>query len=143
MDVSNYVTYEGRLECATDATASATLDLPNLDVVKDNVIKQDSFVLNGKSTNESNWILMALDPLKPVLFIDTSMVTELIEIEYFVCINEKCSEKPSFVISLVNILSPRTKLKFAQSPFSLNDINSLFPRIGCSCLECAPVKNNT
>lgn len=76
MDVSNHVTYEGRLECATEATATATLDLPNASVVRSDVMNKESFVVNGKSTSDNLWILSALDPLKPVIFIDTSMVSE-------------------------------------------------------------------
>ena len=60
MEISNELIYEGRLECATDEVAMATLVIPQWDVAAVEV--------------ETKWLKDSLDPAHPVRFLDTDSV---------------------------------------------------------------------
>ena len=65
MGLSNHVTYEGRLECAHQSVAVATLKL-NMEDLKQQL------------ENEEEWLNKALDPKTSVLLINTADVSCLI-----------------------------------------------------------------
>lgn len=58
MNLSNYVTYEGHLECATKGVESAKLCLRGYE-----------------EAGEKNFIMEAIDPDHPVVLLDTSEVS--------------------------------------------------------------------
>nr|CAB3238414.1 DNA replication ATP-dependent helicase/nuclease DNA2 [Phallusia mammillata] len=62
MALSNHVTYEGRLECAHESVATATVKLDNIDAVKTEL----------KDESENSWLIRTLDVKTSVLFLDTS-----------------------------------------------------------------------
>ncbi len=61
--------YEGRLECGSERTASAVLQLPGRAQVEKEL---DLFVCQPQY---STWVHAALEPNSPVCFLDTSEVS--------------------------------------------------------------------
>ena len=68
MDLSNYLTYEGELECAHPTVAMATAKLPNFD----EVCKQLKSKTNLKSYD---WLIETLNPKTSVKFFDSLNVS--------------------------------------------------------------------
>uniref|UniRef100_A0A8C2L6C1 DNA replication ATP-dependent helicase/nuclease n=1 Tax=Cyprinus carpio TaxID=7962 RepID=A0A8C2L6C1_CYPCA len=68
MSLSNALMYEGRLECGSERTASAVLQLPSRAQVEEEL---DLFVCQPQY---SAWVQAALEPNSPVCFLDTSEV---------------------------------------------------------------------
>uniref|UniRef100_A0A8C1PIL4 DNA replication ATP-dependent helicase/nuclease n=1 Tax=Cyprinus carpio TaxID=7962 RepID=A0A8C1PIL4_CYPCA len=68
MSLSNALMYEGRLECGSERTASAVLQLPSRAQVEEEL---DLFVCQPQ---HSAWVQAALEPNSPVCFLDTSEV---------------------------------------------------------------------
>uniref|UniRef100_H2ZHQ4 DNA replication ATP-dependent helicase/nuclease n=1 Tax=Ciona savignyi TaxID=51511 RepID=H2ZHQ4_CIOSA len=68
MELSNHVTYEGRLECAHPSVADSTVKLDNYESMK------------TLMTDDTKWLNRAIDPKISVLFLDTSQ-TEAYEEE--------------------------------------------------------------
>uniref|UniRef100_A0A8C1PNI4 DNA replication ATP-dependent helicase/nuclease n=1 Tax=Cyprinus carpio TaxID=7962 RepID=A0A8C1PNI4_CYPCA len=66
MSLSNALMYEGRLECGSERTASAVLQLPSRAQVEEEL---DLFVCQPQ---HSAWVQAALEPNSPVCFLDTS-----------------------------------------------------------------------
>uniref|UniRef100_A0A8C1UL35 DNA replication ATP-dependent helicase/nuclease n=1 Tax=Cyprinus carpio TaxID=7962 RepID=A0A8C1UL35_CYPCA len=66
MSLSNALMYEGRLECGSERTASAVLQLPSRAQVEEEL---DLFVCQPQY---SAWVQAALEPNSPVCFLDTS-----------------------------------------------------------------------
>lgn len=66
MSLSNALMYEGRLECGSERTAIAQLQLPCWDV-----LEKELCVCQPQYTA---WVQAALDPQKSVCFLDTSQV---------------------------------------------------------------------
>ncbi|KAK3554178.1 hypothetical protein QTP70_019104, partial [Hemibagrus guttatus] len=66
MSLSNALMYEGRLECGSERTASAQLQLPHQDE-----LEKELYVCQPQYTA---WVHAALDPQKSVCFLDTSQV---------------------------------------------------------------------
>lgn len=60
--------YEGKLECGSERTASAVLQLPTRDSVE-----QDLELFIGQP-EYMDWISAALHPQNPVCFLDTTKV---------------------------------------------------------------------
>uniref|UniRef100_H2ZHQ5 DNA replication ATP-dependent helicase/nuclease n=1 Tax=Ciona savignyi TaxID=51511 RepID=H2ZHQ5_CIOSA len=63
MELSNHVTYEGRLECAHPSVADSTVKLDNYESMK------------TLMTDDTKWLNRAIDPKISVLFLDTSQVS--------------------------------------------------------------------
>lgn len=70
MSLSNCLMYEGRLECGSDRTATALLDLPFLPSVQ---AELSSCSATDRQNNRT-WIQAMLLPSNPVRFLDCSMV---------------------------------------------------------------------
>ncbi|XP_063047000.1 DNA replication ATP-dependent helicase/nuclease DNA2 [Engraulis encrasicolus] len=68
MSLSNTLMYEGKLECGSERTASAVLQLPTRDSVE-----QDLELFIGQP-EYMDWISAALHPQNPVCFLDTTKV---------------------------------------------------------------------
>lgn len=68
MSLSNKLMYEGKLECGSERTASAVLQLATRDSVE-----QDLELFIGQ-VEYLSWIKAALQPLNPVCFLDTTKV---------------------------------------------------------------------
>ncbi|MBN3295920.1 DNA2 nuclease, partial [Amia calva] len=68
MSLSNTLVYGGRLECGSDRTASAVLELPAWGAVQQRM--ETSFV----SAEHVRWIRAALEPQNPVCFFNTQEV---------------------------------------------------------------------
>ncbi|XP_051504000.1 LOW QUALITY PROTEIN: DNA replication ATP-dependent helicase/nuclease DNA2 [Myxocyprinus asiaticus] len=68
MSLSNALMYEGRLECGSERTASAVLQLPS------RVQVEKELELDVCRPQYSVWIQAALEPKDPVCFLDTSEV---------------------------------------------------------------------
>lgn len=68
MSLSNALMYEGRLECGSERTASAVLQLPSRAQVEKEL---DLYVCEPQY---SAWVQAALEPNNPVCFLDTSEV---------------------------------------------------------------------
>ncbi|XP_077093322.1 DNA replication ATP-dependent helicase/nuclease DNA2 isoform X2 [Siphateles boraxobius] len=68
MSLSNALMYEGRLECGSERTASAVLQLPSRVQVEKEL---DLYVCQPQY---SAWVQAALEPNSPVCFLDTSQV---------------------------------------------------------------------
>ncbi|XP_077973735.1 DNA replication ATP-dependent helicase/nuclease DNA2-like [Styela clava] len=88
MQVSNYVTYEGRLECALESVASARLQLSHWNEVSNKVKLYENKIMPmyDYQIPVSQWLLHALHPEKPVLFLDTSNLQNFEEeIENGIC----------------------------------------------------------
>ncbi|KAK1791837.1 hypothetical protein P4O66_013810 [Electrophorus voltai] len=75
MSLSNALMYEGRLECGSERTACAVLDLPCRAAV------ERELELYVCQPQYSAWVHTALDPQKPVCFLDTSQVPALETVE--------------------------------------------------------------
>ncbi|KAL2083251.1 hypothetical protein ACEWY4_021024 [Coilia grayii] len=75
MSLSNTLMYEGKLECGSERTASAVLQLPTRDSVE-----QDLELFIGQAAY-MDWINAALQPLNPVCFLDTSKVPAMETVE--------------------------------------------------------------
>ncbi|XP_072533295.1 DNA replication ATP-dependent helicase/nuclease DNA2 [Salminus brasiliensis] len=75
MSLSNALMYEGRLECGSERTASALLQLPNRDAA---VRELEMYVCQPQYTT---WVHAALEPQRPVCFLDTSEVPALETVE--------------------------------------------------------------
>ncbi|XP_030628088.1 DNA replication ATP-dependent helicase/nuclease DNA2 [Chanos chanos] len=75
MALSNTLMYDGKLECGSEKTASATLQLPSRDVAWREV---EEYVCQPEY---SVWIQSLLEPDNPVCFLDTCQVpaTEIVE----------------------------------------------------------------
>ncbi|XP_027030719.2 DNA replication ATP-dependent helicase/nuclease DNA2 isoform X1 [Tachysurus fulvidraco] len=73
MSLSNALMYEGRLECGSERTAIAQLQLPRRDV-----LETELCVCQPQYTA---WVQAALDPQKSVCFLDTSQVPALETVE--------------------------------------------------------------
>lgn len=69
MSLSNALMYEGRLECGSERTASAVLQLPSKAQVEKEL---DLYVCEPQY---SAWVQAALEPNNPVCFLDTSEVS--------------------------------------------------------------------
>lgn len=67
MSLSNALMYEGRLECGSERTASAQLQLPHRAA-----LETDLYVGQPQYTA---WVQAALEPQKCVCFLDTSQVS--------------------------------------------------------------------
>lgn len=65
MDVSNYVTYEGRLECAREEVSVAKAFLPYATSIADQY---------KSSSEETPNLLQSIDVNSPVMFFDTTKV---------------------------------------------------------------------
>ena len=63
----NLVVYKGRLKCANDDVSSKKLLLPSFPRVLRNMIRDNSTVGLG-------WLLPVLNPVKPVVFINTDLI---------------------------------------------------------------------
>lgn len=75
MSLSNTLMYEGKLECGSERTASAVLQLPSRDSVAQELelfIGQEEYV---------GWIRAALMPVNPVCFLDTNKVPAVETVE--------------------------------------------------------------
>uniref|UniRef100_A0AAY4E4T9 DNA replication ATP-dependent helicase/nuclease n=1 Tax=Denticeps clupeoides TaxID=299321 RepID=A0AAY4E4T9_9TELE len=75
MSLSNTLMYEGKLECGSERTASAVLQLPSQASVERELelcVGQEEY---------SAWIHAALDPLNSVCFLDTSKVPAIETVE--------------------------------------------------------------
>uniref|UniRef100_A0A672SJL0 DNA replication ATP-dependent helicase/nuclease n=1 Tax=Sinocyclocheilus grahami TaxID=75366 RepID=A0A672SJL0_SINGR len=68
MSLSNALMYEGRLECGSERTASAVLQLPGRAQV------EKELDLFGCQPQYSTWVQAALEPNSPVCFLDMSEV---------------------------------------------------------------------
>lgn len=66
MSLSNALMYEGRLECGSEQTASAQIQLPCRDALEKG--------LYAYQPQYTAWVHAALDPQKSVCFLDTSQV---------------------------------------------------------------------
>ncbi|XP_058242748.1 DNA replication ATP-dependent helicase/nuclease DNA2 isoform X2 [Hemibagrus wyckioides] len=73
MSLSNALMYEGRLECGSERTASAQIQLPRRDVLEKG--------LYACQPQHTAWVHSALDPQKSVCFLDTSQVPALETVE--------------------------------------------------------------
>lgn len=69
MSLSNALMYEGRLECGSERTAIAVLQLPSRAQVEKEL---DLYVCEPQY---SAWVQAALEPSNPVCFLDTSVVS--------------------------------------------------------------------
>lgn len=69
MSLSNTLMYEGKLECGSERTASAVLQLATRDSVE-----RDLELFIGQEEYMA-WIQEALQPLNPVCFLDTTKVS--------------------------------------------------------------------
>ncbi|XP_076831088.1 DNA replication ATP-dependent helicase/nuclease DNA2 [Brachyhypopomus gauderio] len=75
MSLSNALMYEGRLECGSQRTASALLQLPHRVAVEREL---EQYVCQPQYRT---WVHTALDPQKPVCFLDTSQVPAVETVE--------------------------------------------------------------
>lgn len=66
MSLSNALMYEGRLECGSERTANAQLQLPSMAA-----LESELYVGQPRYTA---WVQAALEPQKCVCFLDTSQV---------------------------------------------------------------------
>jgi len=66
MEVSNFLTYEGRLECAHESVATATVTLGSFSEV----------LTNLKQNPNDEWLVKSLHPETSVMFLDTSKVKQ-------------------------------------------------------------------
>uniref|UniRef100_A0A8C5PYZ8 DNA replication ATP-dependent helicase/nuclease n=1 Tax=Leptobrachium leishanense TaxID=445787 RepID=A0A8C5PYZ8_9ANUR len=69
MELSNNLVYEGRLMCASDRVAKATVQLPHLPTLK--------LELEFKESPHTLWIKDALEPSNPVCFLNTENIPAL------------------------------------------------------------------
>uniref|UniRef100_A0A8C8M6F2 DNA replication ATP-dependent helicase/nuclease n=1 Tax=Oncorhynchus tshawytscha TaxID=74940 RepID=A0A8C8M6F2_ONCTS len=70
MSLSNTLMYGGRLECGSERTASAMLNLPSQGSV------QRELELSLGRPEDLAWVQAALEPLNPVCFLDTTQVKQ-------------------------------------------------------------------
>ncbi|XP_053357959.1 DNA replication ATP-dependent helicase/nuclease DNA2 [Clarias gariepinus] len=73
MSLSNALMYEGRLECGSERTANAQLQLPSIATLESE--------LHVCPPQYTAWIYTALEPQKSVCFLDTSQVPALESVE--------------------------------------------------------------
>uniref|UniRef100_A0A8B9JBU7 DNA replication ATP-dependent helicase/nuclease n=1 Tax=Astyanax mexicanus TaxID=7994 RepID=A0A8B9JBU7_ASTMX len=75
MSLSNALMYEGKLECGSERTASAVLQLP----YRESTVRElEMYVCQPQYTT---WVQAALEPQKPVCFLDTSEVPAMETVE--------------------------------------------------------------
>ncbi|XP_068614155.1 DNA replication ATP-dependent helicase/nuclease DNA2-like [Brachionichthys hirsutus] len=77
MSLSNSLMYEGRLECGSERTATALLNLPFLPTVQSEL----SSFAEADPLHDLAWIQTTLLPSNPVCFLDCSMVPALESLE--------------------------------------------------------------
>lgn len=80
MSLSNALMYEGRLECGSERTASAVLQLPSKAQVEKEL---DLYVCEPQY---SAWVQAALEPNNPVCFLDTSEVSLAFSFFFRICL---------------------------------------------------------
>lgn len=70
MSLSNSLMYEGRLECGSERTAEALLNLPFLLAVQSEL----GSLSEAEPHNDLAWVQAAVLPSNPVCFLDCSVV---------------------------------------------------------------------
>ncbi|XP_063289917.1 DNA replication ATP-dependent helicase/nuclease DNA2 [Pelobates fuscus] len=73
MELSNHLVYEGRLECASERVATATIQLPHLSSLK--------LELEFKESQLTTWVKDVLEPSNPVCFLNTDKIPALETVE--------------------------------------------------------------
>ncbi|XP_078361987.1 DNA replication ATP-dependent helicase/nuclease DNA2-like isoform X2 [Oculina patagonica] len=129
MELSNTLIYEHRLKCGTQCVASAVLELPDWDELV-------AYVKDSTSGVTDNWLLDALVPSRPVVFLDTDGVpapenraehlvsneTEALLVHQLACALLKAGLKPSSL----GIISPyRHQLKLITQVFHSSKQNEI------------------
>lgn len=69
MSLANALIYDGRLKCGSQAVAEQRLSLPDWDSLAPVLAAQ--LAGDGQDADDQRWLLAALDPGRPVVFVDT------------------------------------------------------------------------